>query len=148
MIDLRNLKEIRKDANVGQKEISKILNIKSDAYSKYETNGAIPSLEVIYNFAKYFELNIDYVLGLREKRTKAVYSNYDKNLVANNIRVLRINKGLSQQGLAIKLGVSQAAVNRYEHALSNPSLNILYKYCSLFNISFHELVSFKLKVNN
>lgn len=143
MIDLRNLKEIRKDACIGQKEIAKALNIKPDAYSKYETNGAIPSLEVVYNFARYFELNIDFVLNLKEKRSKAIYPSFDRQRLVSKLQELRTSKSLSQTGLAIKLGITQSAIHRYENALSNPSLNVLDKYCKYFKITFHELVTYK-----
>lgn len=139
MIDTLRLKEIRNDKGIKQSEIAEYLNIKKDTYSKYETNGAIPSLETIFYFAKYFELNIDFVLGLKDTRTKAIYNNYDKYLIAINLKYLRNKNNYTQMSLGNKINVTHAAINLYENAKTNPSLNIVYKYVKLFHISFHDL---------
>lgn len=144
MIKFDRIKEIRKDKDITQEHIANYLNIKSKTYSKYETNVNIPSLEVIYNISKLFELNIDYVVGLTDKRIKTNYNDYDKKLIANNLRALRDSKKLSRQQLAIKLGITQSCIHRYENALSNPSLPIAYKYTKIFNISFYDLCTKQL----
>ena len=143
MIKFDRIKDIRKDRDITQEYIANYLNIKSKTYSKYETNVNIPSLEIIYNISKLFELNIDYVIGLTDKRIKTNYSNYNKELIANNLRALRDSKKLSRQQLAMKLGITQSCIHRYENELSNPSLPIVYKYIKIFNISFDELCSKK-----
>ena len=145
MIKLNKLKEIRKDKDILQKDIAKYLGIKKDAYSKYETNGAIPSLEIIYNFSKYFEFNIDYVLGLKEKRTTYKYDKYNEKLIIENFKNLREKNKYSQKELASKLNITQAAISRYELGLSKPSLNICYQYIKLFKISFHDFCTKKLE---
>jgi len=139
IINSLRMRDIRKDNDMTQDEIAKILNIKKDKYSKYENSGTLPSLEIIYNFSKYFGLNIDYVLGLTNKRLRADYDSYSNDLVASNLKQLRLSKGFSQSGLARKLGITQSAIYRYENCLSNPSLNVIYSYCKMFNVSFHSL---------
>lgn len=145
IINSIRLKDIRKDNDIKQEEMAEYINIKRDAYSKYETGVALPNIEVVFNFSKYFGLSIDYVLGLTNKRIKTNYEKFDKKLTANNLKQLRLNKGLSQSGLARKLNITQSAIHRYENLLSNPSLNIIYKYCKLFNITFDEICSKKVK---
>jgi len=41
------------------------------------------------------------------------------------IRVLRLEKGLTQQGLAELLGVSNRAVSKWERGLGSPDLSLL-----------------------
>ena len=144
MINLENLKEIRMDKNITQEKMADILKVKRSALAKWEIGASYPNLEIIYNYSKFFNLKIDYVLGLIEIRTNAKYNNYDKDLFINNIKNLRIDKNYSQQRLAKKFGLTQAAINRYEKGLSNPSLNIIYKYSNFFKISFHDLCTRKL----
>ena len=139
MISTSRLKEVRNDKGIKQSEIAEYLGIKKDTYSKYETNGAIPSLETIFYFSKYFQLNIDFVLGLEDKRTNAKYDEYDKFLIANNLKYLRNKNNLTQISLGKKINVTHAAINFYEKGKTNPSLNIVYKYVKLFHITFHDL---------
>ena len=143
MIKFDRIKEIRKDKDLTQTDIANKLGIKLFTYSKYEININIPSLEIVYNISKLFGLNIDYVIGLTETRIKTNYKSFNKVLIANNLRALRDSKKLSRQQLAMKLGVTQSCIHRYENALSNPSLPIVYKYTKIFNISFNDLCSKK-----
>lgn len=139
MFELDNIKEIRKDSFKTQKELADYLGISYYAYIKYEEKQTIPSLEVIFNFSKFYNLSIDYVLGTIEQRTKASYDKFKKSLIANNLKALRLSKNLSQRGLALKLNITQAAIQRYENALSNPSLRIIFKYYKYFNFKINDL---------
>lgn len=141
MFELRNIREIRQDSFTKQKELAEKIGIKVDAYAKYEQGKSIPSLKTIFNYAKFYNLNIDYILGLEEKRSYSNYDTYNKKLIANNLKVLRLRRNLSQRGLAIKIGITQAAIQRYESSLSNPSLKTLFKYYKFFNFSFNDLVT-------
>lgn len=147
MINLRNLADIRSDKDVTQENMANILGVSRDALARWETCLTLPSLEHIYNFAKYFNFSIDYVLGLNNSRKRVTYNDYDRTLIANNLRTLRLNANLTLVSLSSKLGVSYNAIVRYEHCKSNPSLNILYKYCKIFHISFYELCTNEIKLN-
>ena len=154
MYNLENLKEIRKDSFEKQEEIAKFLDIKPFTYAKYEQGKSIPSLEIVFNFSKHYNLNVDYVLGTEDKRTDSNYKNYDKYLISNNLKALRLNKGLSQRGLAMKLKITQAGIQRYESSLSNPSLATIYKYQKYFSFTINDLCTkdfnklFKIKNKN
>lgn len=139
MINLENLKDLRQDNDINQEKMAKILNVKRDALAKWESGVNLPPFEVIYNFAKYFEYSIDYVLGLNYDRTKIQYDEYNKFKMADNLKSLRVGSNLTYRALAEKLGVSHPAIIRYEQCKSKPSINVLYKYCKAFNISFTDL---------
>ncbi len=144
MISFDRIKEIRKDRDLTQGDVARYLNIKLFTYSKYEININIPSLETVYNISKLFYLNIDYVIGLSDKKIKRDYPKYNAKLIAHNLRYLRESKNLTRQQLAIKLGVTQSSIHRYENVLCNPSLQIIYKYTKIFNISMEDLCTKKL----
>ena len=139
IINSLRITDIRKDNDLKQDDVAKILGVTRDTYSKYENSGTLPSLECIYNFSKYFSLNIDYVLGLTNKRLRTDYKPFSQKVVADNLKALRINKGFSQSGLARKLDITQSAIHRYENELSKPSLNVIYKYCKLFDVTFDDI---------
>ena len=148
MINLRNLKEIRQDENISQEKMAKILGVKRDALARWEISATLPSLKHIFYFAKYFNYTIDYVLGINHDRTRTNYEEYDKELIASNLRTLRLNNNLTLMKLSTKLNVSYNAIVRYEHCRSNPSINVVYRYCQIFKISLHELCTMKIKLQD
>lgn len=44
--------------------------------------------------------------------------------------------------------VSYNAIVLYEHNISNPSINVVYRYCKIFKILFDELCTMKIELNN
>lgn len=55
-------------------------------------------------------------------------------MIADNIKRLRENAGLSQAALARKLGVTRASVNAWEMELSAPTANILLHWRNYFTL--------------
>ena len=64
----------------------------------------------------------------------------DLQSVGENIRNLRIDKGLSQDYIAELLGVSHQAVSRWENGLAAPSVDNIAELCELFDVSFEQLL--------
>ena len=62
-----NLKKLRKNKGVHQKEISKQLGISVSGYSLYETGQREPDIEKLIKLADYFNITIDELLkGVRK----------------------------------------------------------------------------------
>ncbi|MBQ2741262.1 MAG: helix-turn-helix transcriptional regulator [Oscillospiraceae bacterium] len=53
----------------------------------------------------------------------------------NKIKALRSEQGITQQQLAKKLGLVRATVSAYEQGIKYPSIDVLIKLCSFFNVS-------------
>lgn len=66
----------------------------------------------------------------------------DANLydIAYKIKLLRINKGLSQKELADLLGVKSPVVSKYETSAVIPSITAIRKLSRIFNVSSDELL--------
>lgn len=58
----------------------------------------------------------------------------EKN-IADKIRNLRLEEGLSQKEVAYLLGLSKNAFTNYESGIREPSLDTLKKICELFDVS-------------
>lgn len=57
-----NLKNIREDNDIKQRQIAKILNVSQNTYSQYET-GVIPlTAETLIKLADYYNVSVDYLL--------------------------------------------------------------------------------------
>lgn len=57
-----NLKNIRVDRDIKQKDIAKILNVSQNTYSQYETGVIALTAEVLVKLADYYNVSIDYLL--------------------------------------------------------------------------------------
>lgn len=57
-----NLKSIRVDRDIKQKDIAKILNVSQNTYSQYETGVIALTAEVLVKLADYYNVSIDYLL--------------------------------------------------------------------------------------
>lgn len=60
------LKELCAQNHLTQREISEILNIKQQSYSRYELGTGQPSLETLCKIAEYYNVSVDYLLGISE----------------------------------------------------------------------------------
>ena len=57
-----NLKNIREKRNINQLKLAMDIEISQEAISKYETNRAMPSSNVLIKLANYFNCSVDYLL--------------------------------------------------------------------------------------
>ena len=58
------LKELRKQRNISQIKLSMDLNTSQNTISRYETGVREPCLSELIRIADYFNVSIDYLVGL------------------------------------------------------------------------------------
>lgn len=58
----KNLKNIREDNDIKQKDIAKFLNVSQNTYSQYETGIIALTAEVLVKLADYYNVSVDYLL--------------------------------------------------------------------------------------
>ncbi len=63
---LKNLKNLRKELGLTQKEIADILHISQQTYRDYENCKTEPTGETLIAIANYFEVTVDELLGRDE----------------------------------------------------------------------------------
>lgn len=61
------------------------------------------------------------------------------NILGNNIKMYRKNKGINQKELASKIGVSNVVLSRYESGIRTPDVSIQNKIADILDISLDEL---------
>jgi len=62
------LKQLRKEKEMSQEELGKIFGTGKAAICNYEKNVRIPPADKIAEYANYFNVSIDYILGKSETR--------------------------------------------------------------------------------
>ncbi len=58
----KNLRGIREDRDIKQKDIAKYLSVSQNTYSQYETGVISLTAEVLIKLADYYKVSIDYLL--------------------------------------------------------------------------------------
>lgn len=66
----------------------------------------------------------------------------------NNVKYLRNKNGLSQQGLADKIGIDRSTVSRIENNEIETTIDNAIKIAEALNVSLYDLVGRDLRLNN
>ena len=61
-MQFKNLKDIRIDRDIRQKDIAAYLNVSQNTYSQYETGVISLTAEVLIKLSDYYGASIDYLL--------------------------------------------------------------------------------------
>ena len=61
-MQFKNLRSIREDKDIKQKDIATYLNVSQNTYSQYETGVISLTAEVLIKLADYYKVSVDYLL--------------------------------------------------------------------------------------
>ncbi|MBE5735426.1 MAG: helix-turn-helix transcriptional regulator [Clostridiales bacterium] len=86
------LKELRKQKNLTQLEISRLLNVATTTYNGYETEKYEPTIETLCKLSDFYNVSLDYLVG-RDFQNDIGYLTQEqktalqliKNLSSNNL---------------------------------------------------------------
>lgn len=81
------LKELRKQNNLSQAEIAKILNTSQQNYNRYENGKIEPDLKTLYKLADFFNVSLDYLCD-RQYNNKIGYIPDDKVEIIKQLLLL------------------------------------------------------------
>lgn len=62
----QRLKELREEKGLTQEKVAADLGITQPNYSRYEKETREPSISLLADMAKYFDVTIDYLVGLTD----------------------------------------------------------------------------------
>ena len=65
---LKNIRNLREDNDIKQKDLCKVLGIAQNTYSQYETGKIAWTDEMLIKLALYYDVSIDYLAGLTEHK--------------------------------------------------------------------------------
>lgn len=66
------------------------------------------------------------------------------DLMANQIKILRKAKGVTQEEMGTALGLSYQAISKWENGTTLPDVQMIPKIAEYFGISIDELFGYKL----
>lgn len=128
--DLRDEKDLKK------KDVAKVIGVVESVYSEWE-NGklSIPTKRLV-QLANYFEVNIDYMVGISNKR-KHIKScdDVDIDLVSLRLKEIRKSLKLTMRDLSSKFNTSSSAISNYENGKFLILSSFLIELCKYSNYS-------------
>ena len=68
----KRIRELREDADLTQKEVSKILHCSQQVYSNYELGQRDIPTVVLICLAKHYHTSTDYILGLTDNKDVSI----------------------------------------------------------------------------
>lgn len=66
----KNLRDLREDNDLTQRDLAKILNCSQQTYSRYETGEIQISIDSLIVLARFYNLSLDQLCGLELLKTK------------------------------------------------------------------------------
>lgn len=64
----QRLRDLREDNEKNQKEIAAVIKTSQSYYAQYENGNRKMPLERIIELAKYYDVSMDYIVGLTDKK--------------------------------------------------------------------------------
>lgn len=88
MFSGNRLKSLRETKGISQKELAESLNVSDVMVSMYEQDKKKPSLDTIAKMSDYFNVTVDYLLGLEETTEGlSVYLSLARDAQKNGISI-------------------------------------------------------------
>lgn len=63
----KTLIECRNDKGISQSELAKVIKSKPTTVASWEQGVSLPSIQMLYRLAAYYEKTLDYMYGVRDE---------------------------------------------------------------------------------
>lgn len=135
------IRELRQEHGIGQKVLSIELGVSQPTICDWENEKKIPSVENFSKLAKYFNVSMEYLLGLDEDESslgkiKQRLAIKFKERFTN----LLTTKGVTAAKLAKDTGLSDAVISQWKNGKQVPSADKLIVLADYFDVSIDYLV--------
>ena len=128
----QRLENLRDEKDLLKKEVAKDIGVVESVYSEWENGKLSIPTKRIYELSNYFEVNIDYMLGISDNRVHLKTNNeINIDLVSTRLKEIRKSLKLTMRDLANKFNTSSSAISNYENSkylILSPFLIELCKY--------------------
>lgn len=132
----QRLEVLREEKDLLKKDVAKNIGVVESVYSEWENSKlSIPTKRLI-QLANFFEVNIDYMLGLTNKIVKLKSSDdFDLDLISKRLKEIRKSLKMTMKELAEKLNTSSSAISNYENSKFLILSSLLVELCTFSNYS-------------
>lgn len=132
----QKLEGLREERDLFKKDVAKNIGVVESVYSEWENEKlSIPTKRLV-QLANFFEVNIDYMVGLSDKRIKLkTINDIDLELVSTRLKEIRKSLKMTMRELATKLNTTSSAISNYENAKFLILSSLLIELCNISNYS-------------
>ena len=137
------LKDIRIDNDLTQKYMAQKLNVSRSTYSGWENEGDNIPLYQFNNFCEIFNLSLDYVAKIidrREEITNNIKKKIDYKLTGQRLEIVRKENKIKKKQLSKIMGISEATYVNYKNGKTPIQTEILKEFALYFKVSLDWLV--------
>lgn len=110
---MENLKLLRKQNNLTQKQLGEITNIKRVNISRYEKGEVEPTFNILIKLADYFNVSIDYLIGHRQNNKIDIsgLSEVQQNIIKMTTELNEINSVRVESYISAKIEAQNESHN-------------------------------------
>lgn len=106
------LKLLRLEKNLTLEQLGTIFNVSKQAASRWETGDRIPSIEIIYMLAEYFNVSLDYLVGRTDEPDLTII-NVEQNISEEELELLEDYRQLNKLEKNVIIGkISEMIYNK------------------------------------
>ena len=131
-----NIKFMREEEGIPQKDIAKKLGVSRSTYSLWELEITPIPLKRLIDLCKIYRCSIDYILKLNKiKNYPNMKMDIDYNLYPKRLKEIRKEHKYTQDKIAKILNTDNGVISRYESGKTLILTSFLREYSKIFNIS-------------
>lgn len=135
-MNLEKLFFIREEYDLTQEDMANIIGVSRVAISQWETTKEIIPLEKLNKYANYFNVSIDYILGISNVKNYDIKNKeLDRNIISSRLVQIRKNNNLSQSALAKILNTTHSTISSYESGKTLILTTFAYHICLKYKVS-------------
>lgn len=114
--------------------------------AKWENGIVTIPLKKLNEYANYFNVSIDYLTSLSNKKEKVIINKeLDRKVIGQNIKLIRKENNLTLRSLAKELNTTSSTISAYETGKTLILTAFAYQICKKYKISMDWLLG---KSNN
>lgn len=133
---MKNIEKLRDEKDLLKKEVAKYIGVVESVYSEWENEKLSISTKRLYQLADFFEVNIDYMIGISNTRIHMKSNKeIDINLVSLRLKEIRKSLNMTMRDLAEKFNTTSSAISNYENSKYLILSPFLIELCKFSNYS-------------
>lgn len=137
-----NLRNLRETNGLTQKQMAEILSVSKSNVSKYESDDVEPNINTLKQYASYFNVTTDVLLGLNSNLDENnCYNYFYEEKEANwNIRQIAENKGVSYDDMLEKSCIGKTRLDAIWYRNLQPVAEELIQIANVLKVSIDYLL--------
>lgn len=117
------LENLRDEKDLLKKDVAKAIGIVESVYSEWENEKLSIPTKRIYQLSEYYEVNIDYMMKLTDKKIHIKTNNeINLDIVSKRLKEIRKSLKMTMRDLAEKYNISSSVVNS-KYLILSPFFN-------------------------